>query len=449
MWFAKLGYQIVYIIGFVLSAPYYGLRMWRRGSFLNDFDQRLGLFNSTVSARLKNFENTLWIHAVSVGEMLQAKVLVEKIRQENPKQDIVITTTTVTGRKLGRSLVNERTILLYNPLDFIFCVKFFYNKVNPRMLVLVEQELWPNYIWEASKRGVPVWVVNARMSDRSAKRLRKARFFMQHVMGKVSWVGVQSEEEIDRLAYAGFHRHTLFPVGSLKFEVAELAHKDEKLNQKIRQTLGWNKKDFILCAGSTHKGEEIEMLRIFKRLKQTQSGKRLKLLIAPRHVERSKEVLKLCTTEGLHIVKRSEILHNGQNVDVSQRVKQQKPDILLLDKTGELASLYALADVVFVGKSLCGKGGQNFLEAIRWGRAVVVGPNMSNFKYTTKLFKDEKALEQVKDWNELEQTLEVWLRQPALAKQTGQKAKEIFSRETYAAKFTVEGIMATLHHIEV
>ena len=412
----RLFYNLAFLGGLLLTWPYFIYHMWRRGRLFNAFGERLGLYSRGVKAQLEDLKDPVWIHAVSVGEIMLAGVLVRELRQCRPGQDIVITTTTATGRHVGERLVDEHLVLLYNPTDFYFAVRRAFRCIRPSILILMEQEIWPNYIWEAEKRKIPVWLLNARLSDRSWKRMRWFRSLTGPVLRKLSLVGVQARQDIPRLAEAGFPPHTLFYVGSMKFDVAELTSFDSGLGRKVRQAAGWGEDELILLAGSTHPGEERVILELFSDLKRRHPE--LRLLIAPRHVERTRGVEQLCTEAGYISVRRSRL-----NLE---EVAKAPVEVLLLDTTGELRSLYDLGTVNFIGKSLIGKGGQNFIEAARAGRPVVVGPNMQNFARLAEQFVREKALLQVQNRAELADAFRQLLDDPERRKQLGGRARDLF-----------------------
>ncbi|MEM9446270.1 MAG: glycosyltransferase N-terminal domain-containing protein [Verrucomicrobiota bacterium] len=411
--------------------------MWRRGHFADSFVQRWALYSASLKARLKSFGDPLWIHAVSVGEMLQAKVLVEELRKRKPDLQIVITTTTATGKAVGKELIDEKTFVLYTPFDFLWCIKSFYQVVNPKLIILVEQELWPNLIWEARGRQIPVWVVNARVSEKSANRMQRFRFLLRYVIGEIEWVGVQDEREIERMTRAGFHRHVIFPVGSLKFEVASLGQVDMKKAVQIRECLAWNEKDPVLFAGSTHLGEEEGVIKYYLKAKETIP--KLRLVIAPRHVERLQEIITLCKEHKLAITLRSECQHVLEEPNSNNTV-------LIVDTTGELRDLYHLGSIVFVGKSLHGQGGQNFLEPTRLGKAVVVGPHMQNFPYLTEIFVKNDGLKQVANWEGFEKMVNELLSKPQLVHSIGKNAMKLFAQEMRAGQITAEAVIGALEH---
>jgi 3-deoxy-D-manno-octulosonic-acid transferase len=412
-------YNIIFTLLFLVAWPYFFNRMRRRGRLWRKIGERLGLFERGALRTLRAMKSPIWIHAVSVGEMKMALPLIEEIRTLRPQQDVIITTTTVTGRDIGEAARNEHTHVLYHPLDLHWCVRKAFEVFRPSMLILVDQELWPNHIWEARRRNVPVWIVNARMSDRSIRRFRTFRGLLRKVLYDLELVCVQMEADVARFQSAGFPAHKLFVVGSLKFTSLTNGHRPQWVFQ-LREDLGWSDSSPVLFGGSTHPGEEAILLDCYGRLLKDFPD--LKLVMVPRHAERSREVVALIEAAGLTYVKRS------------RQSEGSSPQVLLVDTTGELAALYELGTVVFVGKSLTGKGGQNFIEAAALGRPVLLGPSMRNFRDLYRLFVEQEAVETVRDSGELYTACSRYLRDPEAAREMGERARSLCQKHSGTQK---------------
>jgi 3-deoxy-D-manno-octulosonic-acid transferase len=406
----RLVYNIIFTVLFLVAWPYFFNRMRKRGRLWRKIGERLALFERGALRTLKSLHQPIWIHAVSVGEMKMAIPLIDEIRRLRPDQDVIITTTTVTGRDIGEAIRDAHTHILYHPLDLYWCVTRAFNVFRPSMLILVDQELWPNHIWEARKREIPVWIVNARMSDRSLGRFRRFRGLLRKVLYDLELICVQTDADLPRFRSAGFPAHKLFVVGSLKFSSLSNGHRPAWVDE-LRRSLGWEASAPVLLAGSTHRGEEKILLECYGRL--LENIRDLKLVIVPRHAERKAEVAELIEGEGFSYVRRSD-----PQAGVS-------PQVLLVDTTGELAALYGLGSVVFVGKSLAGRGGQNFIEAAALGCPVVLGPHMHNFRDLHRLFLEEEAVVQVQDPEELHATCLRLLEEPEVARAMGQRASDL------------------------
>lgn len=281
-------YNVGFTVAFGLTWPYFTWRLWRRGKFLEAFPERVGWYSVALRKKLAQLDRPIWIHAVSVGEMMMARVLLAELRRIRPEQAVVVTTTTQTGRQIGASLEDERTVLVYNPTDFLLSVSRAFTAIRPAMLILVEQEIWPNYVWGAQRRGVPVWLINARLSRRSYRRFQRFRRFTEPVLRGIEWVCLQHESDRSRFAAIGFRSECLAVTGSMKFDVAEGGQFDPELAGRIRAELGWSEDEPVLLLGSSHPGEETLLLDIFHALRREFS--RLRLVLAPRHFERAGKV---------------------------------------------------------------------------------------------------------------------------------------------------------------
>lgn len=407
-------YNIFFSMAFVLSWPWFAYRMFKRGRFWKGFGERFSCYASETEAKLAGLNRPVWIHAVSVGEMMLARVLIRELRALRPGQEIVITCTTSTARVLGeREIADAKTLILYSPADLFPMVKRSFDLIRPCLILLIEQEIWPNQLWEAEQRKVPVWIINARLSDRSWKRFKKFRCWLAPLLAKISLVGLQSEQDRKRFEEAGFPPHALFATGTMKYDVADLAKADHGVAEALRVELGWDAGDEVFLAGSTHPGEEELLLDIYRELLKERP--RLKFLLAPRHAERGQQLLERACSKDLKACLRSRP-SGGSSV-------------VLLDTTGELRSLYELGTVVFIGKTLSapeGKGGQNFLEAARVGVPVIVGPRVENFQTLVEDYVKAGGLLQVPDAEGLKRELKRLLPDAVLRKAYGDKARGLF-----------------------
>jgi 3-deoxy-D-manno-octulosonic-acid transferase len=380
----------------------------------------------------------LWIHAVSVGEVKIARVLIRHLRELRPDLRVVVSTTTGTGYTLANEqLADAQTFIIYNPIDFLWSVVHAYNLVKPKLLVLVESEIWPNYLWCAKRRNVPVYLVNTRLSDRTEERYRRMRWLVRPVLQDIDLVFAQDETDVSRLALAGFAPEAIFNLGSLKYDVAAFDTTAEKDISEWWNRTGWAADQAILLGGSTHPGEEEVLVRIFRELRE--EWPKLRLVLAPRHAERGAAIRDMCDRMGLRAVTRSQLatatapLANGSS-----------PDVLVVNSTGELSSLYKRVTLAFVGKSLRGNGGQNFIEAAPNGTPIVIGPNMQNFKIITREFINRQAVVQVTDEFELATRLQELFSSDQARKELGHRAREAFKANLGAAKRTAEVIIHSL-----
>jgi len=427
MWF----YHLLFPAVFVLGAPYFAWRMLKRGRAGHGLGERFGIYPVALRRKVEAMHAPLWIHAVSVGEMMLARVLVRELRRLRPGQEVVVTCTTSTGRAVAeRTLEDERTAVLHTPVDALWIVRRAFRLVRPSVVVLLEQELWPAQMEEARRRGVPVWIVNARLSDRSWRRMKRWRGLLGRLCRPVAFVGLQQEADRTRMAEAGFPPHALFHTGSMKCDVAELDGDKADLADEVRRKLGWDASTPVVMAGSTHPGEEALLLEAFCGWKAKHPD--LKLFLAPRHAERAGEVMRLAEAAGWTAVRRSAAAAGA--------------DVAVLDTTGELRSLYPLADVVVMGKTLIapdGQGGQNFLEAARAGRAVVCGPRVENFRAQVEAYVRDGALVRLADASGLAVEVDRLLGDEAARGVMGSRARTLYQAELGAGA-RVAGMLASV-----
>jgi 3-deoxy-D-manno-octulosonic-acid transferase len=302
------------------------------------------------------------------------------------------------------------------------------------MLILIESEIWPNYLWCAKRRHIPVYLVNTRLSDRSEERYRRLRKLVRPLLQEIDLVFAQDATDVARLAQAGFAPESIFDLGSLKYDVAALDTAAEKDISAWWKRTGWRDDQAILLGGSTHPGEEEVLARIYRELRE--EWPQMRLVLAPRHAERGLAIREMCDRMGLRAVTRTQLaaatepLGNGHS-----------PDVLVVNSTGELSSLYKRATLAFVGKSLRGQGGQNFIEAASVGVPIVVGPNMQNFKVITREFINRQAIVQVTDEFELANCLHALFSSDEVRRDLGQRARTTFQTNLGAAQRTADVII--------
>lgn len=433
----QVAYNVIFMTFFLVTGPFFLWRLWRRGKLLPQFGQRFGLYSKEVRERLQPGAD-LWIHAVSVGEVKIARVLISCLREMRPDLRIVVSTTTGTGFTLAKErLENEKTFVIYNPIDFLWSVVAAFKLIRPRRLILVESEIWPNYLWCARRRHIPVYLVNTRLSDRSEERYRRMRWLVGPLLQEIALVFAQDPTEVARLSQAGFAPEIIFNLGSLKYDVAAFDTSAEKDISTWWSRTGWKDDQLILLGGSTHSGEEEVLARIYRDLREEWPN--LRLVLAPRHAERGNAIRELCDRMGLNAVTRTQLaaatepLSNGSS-----------PDVLVVNSTGELSSLYKRATLTFVGKSLRGQGGQNFIEAAAVGTPIVIGPNMQNFKVITREFLSQQALVQVTDEFELARQLHTLFSSEKTRQELGSRAQATFEANLGAARCTAQVVIQSL-----
>lgn len=426
-------YNVLFNIGFLLGAPFYFFRLWRRGNWRDGFGQRFGKYSSKVKQALTN-RRVLWIHAVSVGEVNLAALLVRALEERLPAFKFVISTTTTTGMGELKRKVPATVEKVYYPIDRRPWVRRACAVLHPSAAILVEAELWPNFLWHARRRGFPVMLVNARISDRSFPRYRRFGFLFRDLFGSLAAVSTQSERDAQRLRQLGCRGDAVRAVGSLKFEPP--APSDQVLDvAKLLRYAGRRDGAPVLLAASTHEGEEAVLAEIFLRLRMRHPD--LFLVLVPRHFERARAVGSQLDRRDVRFQYRSEIRYSGEP-------KAGANDCLLVNSTGELRHFFPHASVVFIGKSLIGRGGQNPIEPAAEGRAIVFGPHMQNFADIVSRFVEAEAVIQVSDEAGLERALEDLLSHETQRTELGQRARRVVDENRGALARTVDMIVSTL-----
>ena len=387
-------YNLFWPLGLLIFLPGYFAKMIRRGSYREKFGQRMGIYDGAVRSRLSNQRST-WLHAVSVGEVNVALKLANALRVIEPNLWCVLTTTTTTGFALARKSAPSWIEVMYTPLDYWPIMRRAFSAILPARIVLIEAEVWPNLAAAAHARRIPLALVNARLSPRSERRYRRFRFFVAPMFRLLDLVCVPERRDVERWVALGVSRDRIHATGSIKFD-PEVQGESQTVAASVLDA--FNSEPLVLFGGSTHRGEEEILARVFLRLREQYPS--LRLFIAPRHVERLQEIRAQLGALPLRVTLASETL-TGRGADA---------DCLLLDTTGELQRWYGIATVVFVGKSLTAHGGQNPVEPILAGKPVVFGPHMENFAALAKALVSNTAAIQISDTETLESAVTELLR---------------------------------------
>jgi len=428
----RLFYNLLYPLGLLVFLPGQIRKLLRRGNYRHGFGQRFGVYDRDVRARLASHRCT-WIHAVSVGEVAIALKLSTKLKELDPEFFCVLTTTTTTGFAFANQEAGEAMAVLYSPLDFWPITRRAYAVIRPIRVVLVEAEVWPNLAAEARRRGLPLALVNARLSRRSEQRFRRFLFLIAPTFRCLDLVCVQETEDIERWVALGVPRERIQHVGSIKYDPADTAV-NPALPLQILRAFGIDGDRPILFGGSTHAGEEEVLGEIFQRLRSDFPA--FTLIVAPRHVERAGEIRTRLTRLGLNVSLRSEV---GAGPTLP-------PDCILLDSTGELQNWYAVATIVFVGKSLTARGGQNPVEPILAGKPVLFGPHMENFSALAQALVANEAAIQIHDSNSLHEKIAWLLRDREAALCLVANAQSVLARHSGATGRTALLVLKLKRH---
>jgi 3-deoxy-D-manno-octulosonic-acid transferase len=410
-------YSAVLGVGLLAYLPAFLARR-RRAGYGRDLAQRFGRLGDGLPP-----EPRCWIHAVSVGESAAAVPLVEEIRRRWPDLGIVVSTITPTGARIVAERLAGAATHRYFPIDLPGPVRRALDAARPRFFIAIETELWPNFLRALARRRIPAMIANGRISDRSFRRYRWVRVLMRRVLANVSVFAMQTEEDARRIIALGAPPSRVVVTGNLKSDLVPETAGDEPAIWRERLGLGADARLWI--AGSTHRGEEALALDAFLGARTRCPG--LALLLAPRHPERAGEVEDLIRARGLAAVRRSRLPTGGA-----------AGAVVILDTVGELATLYALAEVVFVGGSLVPIGGHNVLEPAMRGKPVLVGPHTSNFREGAELLQRSGGGLVVKDGPELERELARLLEDRDLARRMGEAARHAFAGRQGAVSATLD-----------
>ena len=429
-------YNLALPLGLAVMLPGAFIKMRRRNGRWQDLAQRIGFFPRATQVAIDALpqRERFWVHAVSVGEVGVAKKLVASLLRTEAELGIVLSTTTPTGHALATEFAAQhagRVVAIYSPIDLPGVGRLILERIQPTQLVLVEAEVWPNLTAAASRLGIPVSLVNARLSPRSERRYRKFSWFIGPVFRMLKQVLVQEEADIDRWQGFGVDAERIHFTGSIKYDPEGAivpAAKIDELRGVLTQT-GISAKQPTLLAASTHAGEEIELARVFLRLREQERD--LALLIVPRHVERREEISADLQSVGISPALRSV---PGSRVDAN------KP-VLLIDTTGELAAWQHLATLVVVGKSFLAEGGQNPAEAALAQKPVLFGPHMENFTPLVDLLIKHGGAQQVAGFANLESACVTLLKDEAKAKRMAQAGHDALTIHEGATMRSVERLL--------
>jgi 3-deoxy-D-manno-octulosonic-acid transferase len=427
--------------GMLLSLPYWIFQMVRHGKYHRGFSERIGrvplrLISQETANRLSTSQRThvTWVHAVSVGEVLAVSGLIEQMRHAFPDHRVVVTTTTDTGQAVARKRFGESNVF-YFPMDFAFAIRPYLRALQPELVILAETEFWPNFLNEVHASGARIAVVNARISDRSWPRYRRFRWALRRMLAHIDLFLAQTPDDATRLRSIGAPAERVQTTGNLKFDAT--LPDPPPIVKTLRAALHDSGAGPVLVCGSTVEGEEALLLKVFESI-LAQHPKAV-MILAPRHPERFAEVASLLQADvqgrvppGVKSCRRSQ--WSGEMLAGS---------ILLLDTIGELAALYALADIAFVGGSLVPRGGHNIIEPAQHGVAIVIGPHTENFRDIVSLFKTHEAVCIIAP-AELDQVFTELLANNAARLQLGLRAAEVVRSQTGSTQRTLSALQSLL-----
>jgi len=407
-------YNIAYFVFVLISIPILIIK----GKWHGGFWMRFGIWPEALAQELKHKSN-IWLHAVSVGEIFAIQELIRQLKETFPTSHIVVSTVTKTGYELAAHKFKEETVV-YAPLDFQFCVERYIHFIKPRMYISAETEIWPHLFLAFKHHQIKIALVNGRISQKSLNRYQFVKPFLKPILEAVTYFCMQTVEDAERIQSLGALTEKIVMTGNMKFD--DLL---EDIPARLK-SVEWLSKELLWLAGSTHPGEEAIVLRVFKELQS--EFKQLRLMIAPRHVERVNEIVDLIRRHDL----------TARRFSQFQAFQLADYEVMVVDTIGDLRHLYNLASVVFVGKSLTAHGGQNILEPAYYAKPIMVGPYMQNFKDLVGLFKKNNALKQIQNEKELADTARELLRDSAQRNLIGQSAQKTMLQHRGATARTLK-----------
>lgn len=429
-------YRILTAAGIFIFAPYFALRGWRRGEGSRGLRERLGSLPPGITARAAASSGAIWVHAVSVGEVLATIPLVAGLKRRFPKHAIFVSTTTETGRQLAQERLQSAEGVFYFPLDWIVPVRRALRVIQPAMIVIMETEIWPNFLRESRRLGIPVVFANARVSERSFAQFSRWKFligdFYRRTLDDAQLFLAQTDDDAARLTEMGAPSGRVEVAGNLKYDVEPPAANPftSWLDAQVRTQERWP----VLVAGSVVAEEEQSILEAYDVLQR--QWRRALLVLAPRKPDRFDGAAEVVAQSGWKAVRRSRL-------DTSEPL-DENADVLLLDSIGELAALYSLADAVFVGGSLVRAGGHNILEPAWFGRPPIFGPSMENFREMADQFLSARAGIQVASGPQLGKTWVQLIEDNAIRERMGNAARELSESNRGATSRSLRRIAAIL-----
>lgn len=410
-------YNLLLIVLTIVFFPVILYRVITVKKYRGGITQKLGRVRKRVLRVIRGGQRPIWVHAVSVGEVMAAHPLIRELRKRYPGKKLILSTVTVTGNYTARQRVPEADAVFFFPFDYPWIARRVIRRINPAVVIVTETELWPNFFRELRRARIPSIIVNGRISPRSYRNYLKIRWFFREVFKYIDLFCMQSASDANRIREIGAEPDRVIVTGNLKF--------DQKITVVKTLPLLLPSGSKVITAGSTHRGEETVILEVFKRLRD--KFPRLLLIIAPRHPERFNEVEGIVQSAGFDCQKRSSLQGTVR-------------DVLLLDTIGELWSFYALCDIAFVGGSLVKVGGHNLLEPAAMKKPIIFSRYMFNFKEISEAIIESGGGIMVKDKMELYHQMDNLLANEGLARQIGQKAYEVIAANSGATSRTLETI---------
>jgi 3-deoxy-D-manno-octulosonic-acid transferase len=437
--------DLLYLLAGLAISPMVLYRVIRHGRYRTGWGQRFGKIS-----RKSPQKKCIWLHAVSVGEVNAAKTLIKELENRFPDFEIIISTTTDTGFAQANALFGHDFQVFYFPLDLSWVMHRAFNNIRPAVCLLMELEVWPNFVEIAQKLNVPVIVINGRISDKSFSRYKKIKPIAKTIFRKVGLVLAQTNEYARRFKELGCPDEKVVVTGSLKYDTAQITDKVEGADELAAQLFGKSEirnlksEIFLWVAGATGPGEEEIILDVFKELIK-QFGN-LRLVIVPRKPERFDEVAQLIKETGFLLIRYSQIKKLApETTEKSSIVNRQSSIVILGDTMGDLRKFYSLATIIFVGRSLVPMGGSDMMEAAALGKCTIFGPYTFNFQQTVDALLADNGAIMVKDEEDLLRTMQKCLLEPAYADKIARNGQQVIRKNQGATTKTIDQIAAFLN----
>lgn len=425
----RILYNILLLIAAIPGLLFFFLKMILTGKYRNSFIQKLGGRQRKILDTLKGGKR-IWIHAVSVGEVTAAAPIVHSLKAKRPDVQIIFSTSTETGQGMAQKLVKGVDAFIYFPLDLPFAVHKTLRLVRPDVFALVETELWPNFLATCHRSGVSSLMLNGRISPRSFHKYQKTSFFWRQVLNNIAVAGMISDIDASRISSIGMDKGRIRVLGNAKYD-ALAAMAAPALQDEIARRFNVRKDEKFLVAGSTHPGEEDVVIQVYKELLTRYPD--FKLILVPRHIERTGNVMGLLREAGFKDMITVSEINNGR--------QRQSESIIVVNVIGELFKVYSLATVVFCGGSLAPKGGQNILEAAAWGKVIFYGPSMEDFSQEAALLEAAGAGIRIGNAQELLRSILQVLDDPKDALERGKRGQSVVNANMGAAERYAEMVI--------
>ncbi len=419
-------YDFVFLVFAIIYLPYLFLTKRYHSRLI----ERLGVFSRHFFRNLRG-KQLIWLHAVSVGEVMAASSFIKDFKKNFPGHKLIISTVTKTGNQAADSIKGENDALIYFPLDLSFIVRRLLDKIEVKLFIIMETELWPNIVTELSKKGIPIVLMNGRLSERSFKAYGRVMFLLKNAFNKINLFCMQTTGDADRLKRLGIAEDKIKVTGNMKYDVAQVSLTPEE-KARLRLSLGLDEDKKMLIAGSTHHGEDEIIVKAYvKLLKEFPS---LRLLLAPRHVGRTPDIEEMVLQYSLKS-QRFAFLGKGFN----------EVEVIILNVMGKLRDLYAISDIVLMGGSLLPRyGGHNLLEPAAFKKPILFGPHMSNFKDMAGEFLARGAAAQAKNGEDIEELCKELIASPLKADKMGEAAFGIIEKNRGATLKNFQNIIDIL-----